>query len=342
LASLWQDVRYALRILAKTPGFTVTALLSLALGIGATTAVFSVIYAVLINPYPYAGANRMVRVLADDRSGIPRNFFLTGPQFRYVQQLSSIDSALGQANWELSTTGSDLPEDVRVVFLTTNASSYFGVPALLGRDLVPSDAEDGREPQPVVVLSFSFWKRRFAGDPDVIGKTFQMVHKDYTVVGVLPPRFGWTMGDVYLPLKITNDPDALIWLSSVKLKPSVTPHAAEAEFQALLQTFAKQAPAHFPEEFRVHIRRLGDEHDLAFVHTLHLLFAAVALMLWIGCANFSILLLARGTSRQHEFALRAAMELLGPGSSANCWWSRCCSPSPAQFSDSSRPIRQSR
>ncbi len=249
----------------------------------------------------------MVRVLAEDRSGIPRNFFLTGPQLRYIQQLNSVDSALGQANWEFSTTGSDLPEDVRAGFLTTNASSYFGVPALLGRGLLPSDAPDGRDAQPVVVLSFSFWKRRFAGHPDVIGKTLQMAHKDYTVVGVLPPRFGWSMGDVYLPLKITNDPNALIWLSCVKLKPGVTPHAAEAEFQALLQTFAKETPAHFPEAFRVHIRHLTDEHDLTFVHTLYLLFAAVALMLLIGCANFSILLLARGTSRQHELALRAAI-----------------------------------
>jgi predicted permease len=307
LATLWQDVRYALRILAKSPGFTFTALLSLALGIGATAAVFSIIHAVLINPYPYAGANRMVRVLAEDRSGIPRNFFLTGPQLRYVQQLKSVDSALGQANWEFSTTGSDLPEDVRAAFLTTNASSYFGLPALLGRGLVPSDAPDGQDPQPVIVLSSSFWKRRFAGNPDVIGKTLQMAHKDYTVVGVLPPRFAWSMGDVYLPLKITNDPNALIWLSSVKLKPGVSPHAAEAEFQALLQTLAKQAPGHFPEDFRVHIRHLTDEHDLTFVHTLYLLFAAVALMLWVGCANLSILLLARGTSRQREFALRAAI-----------------------------------
>jgi predicted permease len=307
LANLWQDARYALRLLGKTPGFTLTAVLSLALGIGATTAVYSVIHAVLISPYPYAGADRMVRVLAEDRSGIPRNFFLTGAQLQQFRQLNSVDAALGQANWEFSTTGSDLPEDVRAVFFTPNASSYLGLPALLGRGLLPSDAPEGQDPQPVVVLSFSFWKRRFAGDPQIVGKTLSMAHQDYTMVGVLPPRFAWTMADVYLPLKVTNDPSALLWLSCIKLKPGVSARAAEAEFQPLFEVFAKQAPGRFPENFRIHLQRLTDEHDLTFVHTLYLLFCAVALMFWIGCANFSILLLARGTSRQHEFALRSAI-----------------------------------
>jgi predicted permease len=248
-----------------------------------------------------------VRVLAEDRSGIPRNFFLTGVQLQQFRQLNSVDAALGQANWEFSTTGSDLPEDVRAVFFTPNASGYFGLPALLGRGLLLSDAPEGQDPQPVVVLSFSFWKRRFAGDPQIVGKTLSMAHRDYTIVGVLPPRFAWTMADVYLPLKVSNDPSALLWLSCVKLKPGVSAQAAEADFQPLFEVFAKQAPGRFPENFRIHLQRLTDEHDLTFVHTLYLLFAAVALMFWIGCANFSILLLARGTTRQHEFALRSAI-----------------------------------
>ncbi|PYU37436.1 MAG: ABC transporter permease, partial [Acidobacteria bacterium] len=159
MASSWQDVRYGLRMLARSPGFTFTALLSLALGIGATTAVFSVIHAVLMNPYPYVGADRMVRVLAEDKAGVSKNFFLTGWQLQQLRQLKSVESVLAQANWELSTTGSDLPEDVRAVFFTSNASGYFGVPALLGRGLLPSDAPDGQDTQPVVVLSFSFWQR---------------------------------------------------------------------------------------------------------------------------------------------------------------------------------------
>jgi predicted permease len=307
MANVWQDVRYALRLLAKTPGFTLTAILSLALGIGATTAVFSVIHAVLVSPYPYTGADRMVRVATEDRSGLARNFFLTGPQFRDFQQLQSVESAIGQQNWEAATTGNDLPEDVRVVFFTANATTHFGVPALLGRGLLPTDAAAERGPGLVAVLSFSFWRRHFGGRSDVVGKTFSMGHQDFTIVGVLPSRFAWTVADVYLPLRITNDPKQLLWVSCVKLKLGVSAQAAEVEVDALLQNFAKQTPEHFPENFRVRVKRLTDERDVTFVHTLYLLFAAVALMLLIGCANFSILLLALGTSRQQELAVRSAI-----------------------------------
>ena len=307
MASYCQDVRYGLRMLGKSPGFTLTAVLSLALGIGATTAVFSVIHAVLMNPYPYAGADRMVRVLAEDKAGNSKNFFLTGWQLQQLRQVKSVESVLAQANWELSTTGSDLPEDVRAVFFTSNASSYFGVPALLGRGLLPSDAPDGQDTQPVVILSFSFWQRHFGGSPEVLGKTLGMAHKDYTVVGVLPPRFAWTLADVYLPLKVTSDPRRLLWISSLKLKAGVTPEIAEAALQILLEQFAKETPEHFPGAFRIHIKRLIDEYGNSFKHTLYVLFVAVALLLFIGCANVSILLLARGAARQHELAVRAAV-----------------------------------
>src|SRR5580658_5202876 len=121
---LWQDVRYGARNLKKSPGFALAAILSLALGIGATTAVFSVIYAVLIRPYPYVGANRMVRPEAEDKAGVPRIFLLTCPQLQQSLQANSVESLLAQTNWELPTSGSHLPEDVRAVFLTTHASSF--------------------------------------------------------------------------------------------------------------------------------------------------------------------------------------------------------------------------
>jgi predicted permease len=307
MAGIWQDVQYGARNLRRSPSFTLTALLSLALSIGATTAVFSVIYSVLIRPYPYAGAERMVRVQALDKAGVARNFFLTGRQLEQLRHADAAESVLAQSNWEQSTTGSELPEDVRAVFLTSNASSFFGVPAFLGRGLLPSDAPDGQDPQPVAVLSYSFWQRHFGGSPDVLRMTLGMAHKNYTIVGVLPPRFAWTFADVYLPLKTTNDLKELVWVSCVKLKKGVSQDAAEAEFQTLLEQFSKETPKNFPGTFRVQFRRLMDEHGKSFEQTLYLLFGGVTLLLVIGCANISILLLARGTARQHELAVRASV-----------------------------------
>jgi predicted permease len=308
--SAFSDCRFAVRQLRKSPGFTAVAVLSLALGSGASTAVFSVIYAVVMHPYPYAGADRMFRVAIEDQAGVSNFVFLTGSQLTQLQQAKSVEGALGEWDWELATTGADLPEDVRAVFQTSNATSFFGVRPLLGRGLLPSDAPDGSDPQPIVVLSYAFWRRHFAGEPDVLGKTLELAHKNYTVVGVMPPRFAWIMADVYLPLKVTNDPQKTFNPSCVKLRKGVTPAAAEAELQPLFEEFAKETPEHFPETFRIHMqpltKDLGDSFG-RFEHSLFLLTGAVGVLLLIGCGNVSILLLARGIARQHELAIRTAV-----------------------------------
>src|SRR5271165_1511428 len=305
--TLLQDLRYGFRQLRKSPGFTLTAIISLALGIGATTAVFSVVYAVVLDPYPYLEVDRMIHPVVTAKRGEDRWIDFTGPQYLLIRQSPSVESAFAQDDWNLTTTGADLPEDVSAIYLTGNAFNQLGVPALLGRGLVPSDAPEGQDPQPVAVLGYKFWLRHYNGERDVLGKTIQLVHKNYTIVGVAQPRFSWGDADVYLPLKVSADTSRGYYVG-VLLKPGVSHAAINAEFQSLFEQFAKETPKHFPADgFRVNVRGFNERFMKELGPTLFLLLGSVALLLLIGCGNVSILLLARGTAREHEFAVRAAV-----------------------------------
>ena len=304
--SLASDLRYAARELRRRPGFTLTAVLSLALGVGATSAVFSVIYAVLINPFPYGGADRMMQLALKDKAGKYRYPGLNGAQLEQVRQAKTIESAVGEDGWNLTTTDGDLPEDVVASYISPNAPNHWGMGALLGRWLIPSDGPPGQEPERVVVLGYRFWQRYFSGDPAIVGRNIQLVHKTYRIVGVMPPRFRWREADIYLPLKVTLDPNIYLG-GTLKVRPGATLAQANAELQPLFEQFAKQTPARYPDSFRVELRSITDLYAKPMGPTLYLLFGAVASLLLIGCANVSILLLARGTQRQHELAVRAAL-----------------------------------
>jgi putative ABC transport system permease protein len=307
MQTLLQDFRYSLRQLRKSPGFTLTAIISLALGIGATTAVFSVVYAVVMDPYPYADPDRMVHMRLTLNDGHERGFGLTAAQWQQIRKSPVVEDAFISDDWNLTVTGHDLPEDVNGVYVTSNTFNFMGVPPALGRGLVPSDAIDGQDPQPVAVLSYKFWQRHFNSDPAVLGQTLQLVRKNYTVVGVAASRFTWDDGDVYLPLKVTQDPVRGYYVG-LRLKPGISHAAANAALTPLIAEFNKESPTHFPrEQYKFHVQGLNEDflHDIG--GTLALLFSAVALLLAIGCGNVSILLLARGTARMHEFAVRAAI-----------------------------------
>jgi predicted permease len=208
--------------------------------------------------------------------------------------------------WNVITTGGDVPEDLAAVYLTGNGFQFFGMSPILGRYFDSSDAPDLQDPQPVAVLSYNFWRRHFNGDPAIVGKNIQLVHRDYAILGVLPPRFTWMDGDVYLPLKMSQAQD-VAYGTVIKLKPGVRPEAAEAEFRPLLEQFDKERPNYYPAQFRIAVRKLAEFYVRSIRGTLYLLFGAVALLLAIGCSNVSILLLARGTARQHELAIRSAV-----------------------------------
>ncbi|MBI2690292.1 MAG: ABC transporter permease [Acidobacteria bacterium] len=303
---LSSDFRYIMRDLLRRPGFTITAVLSLALGVGATSAVFSVIYAVLINPFPYAGADRMMQLSLMVKAGQYRYPGLSGPQIEQIRQAKSVESAVPEDGWNLTTTDGDLPEDVAAGYISANAPNHWGIPALKGRWLVPSDGPPGQEPERVVVLGYRFWQRYYNGDEGVVGRTIQLVRKNYQIVGVMPPRFRWRESDIYVPLKMTIDPNVYYGMT-LKLRPGVTAAQANAELQPILEQFAKQAPDRYPDSFRVTLRSITELYAKPLGPKLYLLFGAVASLLLVGCANVSILLLARGTQRQHELAVRSAL-----------------------------------
>jgi putative ABC transport system permease protein len=306
MVSVSSDLRYAARELWRRPGFTLTAVLSLALGIGATSAVFSVIYAVLIDPFPYVGSDRMMQLGVQDPSGRYRYPGMSGAQLERLRQARTLESVVGEDGWNLTTTDGDIPEDVVASYVSPNAPNHWGTPALKGRWLIPSDAPPGQEPERVVVLGSRFWQRYFNGDPAIAGRTIQLVRKNYRIVGVMPPRFRWREADIYVPLKVTLDPNIYFGVN-LKIRPGVSVAEANAELQPILQQFAKEKPDRYPDTFRVSMRSIVDLYARPIGPKLFLLLGAVATLLLIGCANVSILLLARGAKRQHEFAVRAAL-----------------------------------
>ena len=196
MQTLIQDIHFSLRQLFKNPRFTLTAVISLALGIGATTAVFSVIYAALVNPYPYPAADRIVRLTATSKSDSNNQMDLNGPQVIRLMQVPVVDSVLAMDYHPMTITGHEFPENVDEIGLISTGFNDLGLPPLLGRGIMPSDAPDGQDPQPVTVLSYRFWQKHFFGDPAVLGRTLQLNHKNYTIVGVAAPRFTWYIGNV--------------------------------------------------------------------------------------------------------------------------------------------------
>jgi len=306
MGSVLADLRYAGRELRRRPGFAITAVLSLALGIGATSAVFSVVYGVLIDPFPYVGSDRMVELAVKDPSGRFRYPDLTAAELDQLRQAKSIESAVAEDGWNLTTTDSDLPEDVVASYVSPNAPNHWGTPALMGRWLIPADAPPGQDPAPVVVLGYQFWQRYYAGDPGVVGRTIQLVRKNYQIVGVMPPRFRWREADIYVPLKIRFDPN-VSYNGILKIRTGVSMAEANAELQPILEEFARRSPGHFPDTFRVNLRSIVEMYARPMGPKLFLLLGAVTSLLLIGCANVSILLLVRGSHRQQELAVRAAL-----------------------------------
>jgi predicted permease len=312
------DIRYGFRGLRRNPGFATVAVLSLALGIGATTAMFSLIYAVLLHPFPYDGADRIMNLFGvDDRhpDQVQVVFLALGKaQLDEMRLAAPVESVLGFSPADAEITGGALPEDIKGYYLTENAGTFFGVRPLLGRNLEPSDAENGGKP--VVVLNYQFWQRHFGGDPHVIERTLEINHASYTIIGVMPRSFAFhdmvEVGDVYLPASrapVVNLPSGatVIYVPMVKLRPHVTRGAANSVLEPIAFELMKQRTGRVPDHVHIALEPIIWIFQQNTGATLKLLLAGVVLLLIIGCANCSILLLARGRTRQHELAIRGAI-----------------------------------
>ncbi|MGH9737941.1 MAG: ADOP family duplicated permease [Candidatus Acidiferrales bacterium] len=305
LESLLQDVRFGLRMLRKNPSLAVASIASLALGIGATTAILSVMYGVLLKPFPYLGANRMVVLNASSMSGV-QPVALSALQFQALRRARCVDGASADDDFYMVTASGDLPEAVMAGRFSGNSFSFLGVPPLLGREFTPADAPDIGKAAHVVVLSYHFWQSHYGGEKDVLGKSLDLDQRYYRVVGVLPPRFGWGASDVYVPLEFSQDPNSSYWVVA-RLKPGITRAAADAELQPLFDEFAAETPARYAPGFKVHLSSLRDQYVGSFTGTVFLLFGTAIAMLVIGCLNVAILLLVSSITRGNEFAVRLAL-----------------------------------
>jgi len=314
---LWRDLRFGLRNLKKDRRFALMAILALALGIGATTVIFSAIDSIVLEPFIYPRAQELTGFYIHD-STLPPNrggSIFSVPEFMdFSEQNHVFKCVVGSGFQDILYTARDGTQLFNGVWVTPNALECLGVKSFLGRSITSADGNPGAPP--VFVMSYRLWAKQFNKDPAIVGTSLMLNDRPMTLVGIMPPRFLWGNNDIWMPFPWShadvniggvtgNQPLRLVALA--RLKPSVSLQAAAADLEVIGQRLSKIYPKDFPQHFNIVTSNYTDSVVGQFRTMLLILMAAVAMLLLIACSNVANLLLARATAREREIAVRASM-----------------------------------